>query len=78
MKKLAKTILVAILLSLAATSLFAISGNETAVIRLTAYVPEKTTFTTFEDEFIVATNAHNFSYSVQQWAGTKMLMVVAN
>ena len=78
MKKLVKTALVTILLSIAATSLFAVSGSETAVIRLTAYVPEKTTFNTYEDEFIVASNAHNFSYSVLQRAGTKMLFVIAN
>jgi hypothetical protein len=77
-KKLAKTLLVTILLALAASSLFAINGNETAVLRLTAYVPEKTTFNTFDDEFIVASNAYNFSYSVQQMTGTKMLFVVAN
>ncbi len=78
MKKFAKTLFMTILLSLAATSLFAISGNETAVIRLTAYVPEKSTFTIGDDDCIVASNAHNFSYSVQQWANTKMLYVVAN
>jgi len=78
MKKLAKTVLVTILLAIVATSLFAASGGQTAVIRLTAYVPERTTFNTFDDEFIVASNANNFSYSVQQWAGTKMLFVMAN
>lgn len=78
MKKLAKTVLVTILLAIAATSLFAVSGNETAVIRLTAYVPERTTFNTFDDEFVVASNAYNFSYSVRQLASTKMLFVTAN
>ncbi|NBK20694.1 MAG: hypothetical protein EOM68_01555 [Spirochaetia bacterium] len=78
MKKLAKTLAVVLLLVLATTSLFAANGNETAVLRLTAYISEKTTFNTSDDEFIVASNAHNFSYSVQQWAGTKMLFVVAN
>ncbi len=78
MKKLAQTILLILLLALATTSLFAANGNETAVLKLTAYIPEKTTFNTFEDEFIVASNAYNFSYSVQQWDSTKMLMVIAN
>jgi len=78
MKKLAMTLLVTILLATAASSLFAISGNETAVLRLTAYVPERTTFNTFDDEFVVASNASNFSYSVQEFASTRMLFVVAN
>ena len=46
MKKLAKTLAITILLAIAATSLFAASGNETAVLRLTAYIPERTSFTT--------------------------------
>ncbi len=78
MKKTAKTLLVTVILAIAATSLFAANGNETAVLRLTAYIAEKTTFSTLDDEFVVASNAHNFSYSVQQWADTKMLMIVAN
>ena len=78
MKKLAKTLAITLLLALAATSLFAANGNETAVLRLTAYIPEKTTFQTFDDEFIVDSNVYNFSYSVQQLANTKMLYVVAN
>ncbi len=78
MNKLAKTLLVTIILAIAATSLFAAKGNETAVLRLKAYIAEKTTFNTLDDEFVVASNAHNFSYSVQQWADTKMLIVVAN
>ncbi len=78
MKKLAKIVLVALLLAIAATSLFAANANETAVLRLTAYVPEKSTFNTFDDDFVVQSNTNNFSYSIQQWAGTKMLFVVAN
>ena len=78
MKKLAKTLAVIVLLAIVATSLFAANGNETAVLRLTAYVPEKTTFNTFDDEFIVASNAYNFSYTVQQSSNSKMLLVVAN
>ncbi|MGB4407078.1 MAG: hypothetical protein WBI82_09500 [Sphaerochaeta sp.] len=78
MKKLAKTLAITLLLVIAATSLFAANKNETAVLRLTAYIPEKTTFQTFDDEFIVNSNAYNFSYSVQQLANTRMLYVVAN
>ncbi|MBI9095723.1 MAG: hypothetical protein JEY71_12675 [Sphaerochaeta sp.] len=78
MKKLAKTLAITLLLAIAASSLFAATGNETAVLRLTAYIPEKTTFQTFDDEFVVDSNAFNFTYSVQQWANTKMLYVVAN
>ena len=78
MKKLARTLAITLLLVVAATSLFAANGNETAVLRLTAYIAEKTTFQTFNDEFVVDSNAYNFSYSVQEWANTKMLFVVAN
>lgn len=78
MKKFAATLIITILLIVTATSLSAANGNETAVLRLTAYIPEKTTFNTFDDEFVVASNAYNFSYSIQEWASTKMLFVVAN
>ncbi len=78
MKKLAKTLAITILLAIAATSLFAASGNETAVLRLTAYIPERTSFNTLDDEFVVESNSYNFSYSVQESASTKMLFVVAN
>ncbi|MBI9094439.1 MAG: hypothetical protein JEY71_06120 [Sphaerochaeta sp.] len=78
MKKLAKTLAITLLLVIAATSLFAANANETAVLRLTAYIPEKTTFQTFDNEFVVDSNAYNFTYSVQQWANTKMLFIVAN
>ena len=77
MKKLAKTLAVTLLLAIAATSLFAANGNETAVLRLTAYIPEKTTFTTTDDEFVVESNAYNFTYSIQEMARTKMFFVMA-
>jgi len=76
-KKLVKILAVTILLSIAATSLFAAKGNETAVLRLTAYIPEKTSFNIFEDDVIVTSNANNFSYAVQEWASTRMLLVTA-
>lgn len=78
MKKLAKTVAVIILLAIASTSLFAANANETAVLRLTAYIAEKTTFTTHEDFFVVESNANNFTYTVQESNRTKMLLVTAN
>jgi len=78
MKKLAKTLAITLLLAIAATSLFAATQNETAVLRLTAFIPERTTFNTFDDEFVVESNSYNFSYSVQEFASTRMLFVVAN
>ncbi len=78
MKKLAKHLAITLLLVIAATSLFAANKNETAVLRLTAYIHEKTTFQTFDDGFVVDSNAYNFSYSVQQLANTRMLFVVAD
>ena len=78
MKKLAKTVAITILVALATTSLFAANGNQTAVARLTAYIAERTTFTTYDDTFAVDSNAHNFTYSVAENNRTKMLFVVAN
>lgn len=78
MKKLAKAVVVTILLAIATTSLFAANANDTAVIRLTAYIAPKTTFTTFDDSFVVESNAHNFTYAVQEINRTKLLFVVAN
>ncbi len=78
MKKLVKVVVITVLLAIASTSLFAALANETAVIRLTAYIAEKTTFTTFDDMFVVESNAHNFTYTVQETSRTKMLFVVAN
>ncbi len=78
MKKLGKVVAVIILLAIASTSLFAATGNETAVLRLTAYIAEKTTFTTHDDMFIIESNANNFSYEVQETSRTKMLLVTAN
>lgn len=78
MKKLAKVAVITILLAIATTSLFAANANETAVIRLTAYIPEKTTFTTYDDQFVVESNVHNFSYEVYESSRTKMLVVKAN
>ncbi|MDY0288182.1 MAG: hypothetical protein RBR15_05080 [Sphaerochaeta sp.] len=78
MKKLAKTVAIAILVALATTSLFAANGNQTAVARLTAYIAERTTFTTFDGTFVVESNAYNFTYSVEENNRTRMLFVVAN
>ena len=78
MKKLAKTVAITILVALATTSLFAANGNQTAVARRTAYIAERTSFTTYDDTFVVDSNAHNFTYSVAENNRTKMLFVVAN
>lgn len=78
MKKLAITVALLILMAMAASSLFAANANQTAVLRLTAYIPEKTTFTTFDDMFVVDSNAYNFTYSVTEEARTKVLLVIAN
>lgn len=78
MKKLAKTLTVILFLALVATSLFGATENEYAVLRMTAYIPENTSFNTFDDEFVIASNAHNFTYAIQEMARTKMLFVFAN
>lgn len=78
MNKFAKTVAAIILLALAATSLFASQANDQAVIRIVAFVPEKSTFSTSGDSFVVESNAYNFSYAVQESTRTKMLFVMAN
>ena len=78
MKKFAKTLAVTLLLAIAATSLFAGNENETEVLRLSAYISEKTTFTADDEEFVVESNAYNFTYSIQEMARIKMLFVMAN
>jgi hypothetical protein len=75
MKKLVTTVLTALFLSFA---LFAAGMNDTAVVRLHAYVPERTTFTADEFGFSVASNAYNFTYSVAEEGVNRTLIVVAN
>ncbi|MDT4762059.1 hypothetical protein [Sphaerochaeta sp. PS] len=78
MKKLATTLTIIILLAVATSSLFSANANNTAVLRLTAYIAEKTTITANDDGFIITSNTDNFSYSVQENANARMLFVVAN
>ena len=52
--------------------------KETAVIRLAAYIPEKTSSTRYDKGFFVESNAYNFSYSMQQIASTKVFFVIAD
>lgn len=81
MKKLAKTVLAPILLALVASCLWAApmkETKETAVIRLAAYIPEKTSSTRYDKGFFVESNAYNFSYSMQQIASTKVFFVIAD
>lgn len=78
MKKVAKIVVITILLAMVATSQLAASTNDPTVIRISAFVPEKSTFTTFDNSFIVESNTYNFTYSVHQTIRTKMLFVMAN
>jgi hypothetical protein len=78
MKKLATITLTIILMALLSSSLFAAGIKETAVLRLTAYIPERTTFSADEFGFQVASNAHNFTYSVFEQGMDRTLFVVAN
>ncbi|MFA6784171.1 MAG: hypothetical protein WC136_08090 [Sphaerochaeta sp.] len=78
MKKFAKSLLATVLVALAASSLFAATATDTAVLRLHAYIPEKTTFIATDYGFEVASNAYNFTYSVQEQDNNKTLFVVAN
>jgi len=75
MKKLVTLVLTAFFLS---SALFAAGMNDTAVLRLHAYIPERTTFTADEFGFSVASNANNFSYSVAEEGTNRTLFVVAN
>ncbi|MDY0288181.1 MAG: hypothetical protein RBR15_05075 [Sphaerochaeta sp.] len=77
MKKLAKAVGIILILAIASTSLFAVATHDQAVIRITAYVPEKTTFSIFDDTFVVASNAYNFTYTVEESIGMKTLFVKA-
>ncbi|MGH0053173.1 MAG: hypothetical protein ACQ5SW_07290 [Sphaerochaetaceae bacterium] len=79
MKKSIAIILTAILMTVFSSALFAAGMQDTAVLRLHAYIPEKSTFTANEaGQFEVASNAENFSYSVAQEGATRTLFVVAD
>ncbi|AEV28920.1 hypothetical protein SpiGrapes_1097 [Sphaerochaeta pleomorpha str. Grapes] len=74
-KKLASLLLIALLMAIFATSLFA--TPEPVVVRLHGYIPETTTFKTTDSGFEVISNANNFTYSVIQGNGTSSLFIVA-
>ena len=78
MKKFATIALTIILMALLSSSLFAAGMNDTAVLKLHAYIPERTTFSADESGFTVASNAYNFTYSVAEQGMDRTLFVVAN
>ncbi len=78
MKKSATIITTIILMALLSSSLFAAGVNDTVVLKLHAYIPERTTFTADEFGFQVASNAYNFTYSVFEQGMDRTLFVVAN
>lgn len=78
MKKLAAIIVTIILMTLLSSSLFAAGMNDTVVLKLHAYIPEKTSFTADASGFQVASNAYNFTYSVAEQGMNRTLFVVAN
>lgn len=79
MKKFKAIILTAILMTVFSTALFAAGMQDTAVLKLHAYIPERNTFTANEfGYFEVESNAYNFTYSVAEEGTNRMLFVVAN
>ena len=78
MKKLATITLTIILMALLSSSLFAAGVNDTVVLKLHAYIPERTTFIADEFGFQVSSNAYNFTYSVFEQGIDRTLVVVAN
>ncbi|MCK9548919.1 MAG: hypothetical protein M0Q37_10455 [Sphaerochaeta sp.] len=59
-------------------SLFSAPIGESVVLRLVGYIPERTTFTATEDGFfLVESNAHTFTYTVEESPTTRTLLVVA-
>ncbi|MDT4762745.1 hypothetical protein [Sphaerochaeta sp. PS] len=78
MKKLATTLTVIILMAVATSSLFSANVYSTAVLRLSAYIADRTTITDTYDGFIISSNTDNFSYSVQEKAEERMLFILAN
>lgn len=79
MKKFKAIILTAILMTVFSSALFAAGMQDTAVLKLHAYIPETNTFTANElGYFEVESNAYNFTYSVAEEGTNRMLFVVAN
>ncbi len=78
MKKFKTIIQIIVLMTIFSSALFSAGIRETAVLKLTAYIPAKTTFTATDFGFDVATNNSNFTYSVLQQGMNKTLYVVAD
>ncbi|MFA5446890.1 MAG: hypothetical protein WC233_01280 [Sphaerochaeta sp.] len=66
-----------ILLLISTTTLFAIQAN-TVTLVLTAEIPAKTTFSLHDGGVSITSNAHNFTYSVQERGNLRTLNVVAH
>jgi hypothetical protein len=66
-------------MTILSSALFAAGMQETAVLKLRAYIPERNTFTANEfGSFEVDSNAYNFSYSIAEEGYSRTLFVVAN
>lgn len=77
MKRYKHTILLLLMLLVASLSVFSASMSDPVVLRLVAYIPERTTFTATDDGFFIESNAHNFSYSIEDSIENRTLLVVA-
>ncbi len=77
MKRTPKTLLVTMILALAASSLSAATLKYTSVMRLGAYIPKTLATTIHEEGVAIDAYAYTFSYSVKQVADTRVLYVVA-
>lgn len=77
MKKFLMTLTVTMLFMIVATPLFAAGVGETAVLRLTAYIAPKATFILFDEDLHIEANNNNFTYSIQEESGTRLLFVQA-
>ncbi len=77
MKKFRIMTITLILLSLSAL-LFSAGINDTVVLHLKAYIPERTTFIEYGGEIFVDSNAYNFTYSMIEHGFDRTVMVVAN
>jgi hypothetical protein len=75
MRKLAACVI--IILSISSIA-FAAGFSEPVVLRLSAYIPPRTTFTTEGDQLFVTTNAHNFSYHLVGDGRDRTVVVIAN
>lgn len=78
MKRTKHRILLTIILLVASFSVFSASIGEAVTLRLVGYIPERTTFAAADDgSFLIASNANNFTYSVEHSSDNRTLTVVA-